>query len=190
MTPPPPEVGDPIVQVAEQIGAEPEWLAALIAFESNFDPRAAKPTSTAKGLIQFIDDTAVELGYASSADLVKQHPTYMSQMYGPVLEYLRRYAPYSSKQELYMAVFQPVARFWDPDERFSQKTIDANLRNGEEWITTPADYVALVDGYAVNVLKPAGAVATAIVQAGDTIKDVGKIGLMVVAAIVVLDQLS
>lgn len=186
----PPEVGDPIVQVAEQIGAEPEWLAALIAFESNFDPKAANPTSSAKGLIQFVDTTARGLGYADSADLVKQHPTFMSQMYGPVLEYLRDYAPYSSKQELYMAVFYPAARFWDPDERFAQWAIDANRRNGEEWITTPADYVALVDGYAVNVLQPAGTISTAIVRAGDTIKDVGKIGLMVVAAIVVLDQLS
>ena len=46
----------------EQIGLEPDKAVTVMKFESNLDPAARNPKSSASGLIQFMSATAVQLG--------------------------------------------------------------------------------------------------------------------------------
>lgn len=58
-----------LIQVANGIGINPDWLAAVISFESagTFSPSIKNAISGATGLIQFTRDTAVRLGTTTSA---------------------------------------------------------------------------------------------------------------------------
>jgi hypothetical protein len=125
--------------VADDLGIQPESLYRLINFESKWDPLAANPRSSAKGLIQFIDSTAQWLGYKDSAELVDRAPTVVAQLTGPVREYLRRHGPYDTEYSLFMAVFYPAAVTWPPDQEFPAAVQEVN-----PGIKTPADYVAMV----------------------------------------------
>lgn len=128
-----------LATTAATVGTTPEALYRLILAESNWDPQAKNPTSSARGLIQFIDSTAQDLGFESSADLVEMFPDRISQLEGPITTYLVQYGPFANEQELFMAVFYPAARTWPPDREFPQWVQDANAG-----ISTPAEYVQFV----------------------------------------------
>lgn len=98
--------------VAGQLKIPADWVAAVINFETagTWNPAAANPNSSARGLIQFLDQTAKNLGYTSALDLVAKHPTIESQLKGPVLKYFKQFGPFRNKQELYFAVFLPKYR--------------------------------------------------------------------------------
>jgi hypothetical protein len=121
------------------VGANPESLYRLILFESGWNPQAKNPTSSARGLIQFIDSTARDLGFSDSLDLVTKYPDIESQLRGPVAEYLAQWGPYPNDQALFMGVFYPAAIHWDPDQPFP-----AWVTNANPGIATPADYMAMV----------------------------------------------
>ena len=67
-----------IKQAASTIGASFEYLLATAKMESNFNPKAAASTSSARGLFQFIDQTwlgtvkeaGAHLGYGKYADAI------------------------------------------------------------------------------------------------------------------------
>lgn len=109
-----------LIACAESLGFDPDWLACVIAFETggSFSPsqrnkwaeaNAAKKGavySGAIGLIQFMPNTAKNLG-TSSAALAKM--TFIEQ-----LEYVKRYlksyaARIKSLEDCYLAVFYPAA---------------------------------------------------------------------------------
>jgi hypothetical protein len=48
--------------LAKKLGVNVDWLAAVIAFESGFDPAAKNPNSSATGLIQFMRNEAIKFG--------------------------------------------------------------------------------------------------------------------------------
>lgn len=125
--------------VAARLAVSPTWLYNLIQFESRWSPTAKNPRTSARGLIQFVDSTAKDLGYADSADLVDENPTREAQLLGPVYNYLKQYAPFSTEQSLYMAVFYPRARNWPPNQPFPAKVQAVN-----PGIKTPMDYVSWV----------------------------------------------
>lgn len=131
--------------VADDLGVEVVWLWALIEFESGWNPTIKNPTSSARGLIQFMNATAREMGYSSSLHLVIKNPTREKQLRGPVLDYLRDWMPYPTAQSLFMGVFLPAARFWPEDSEFPEKVQAAN-----PGIVTVGDYVQ-------HVWKRAGA---------------------------------
>lgn len=125
--------------MAQRLGVASADLYQLIDFESKWNPAAKNPLSSARGLIQFTDSTAQSLGFKNSLDLVNKNPSVLDQL--PIVEkYLNRYKPYSGKQSLFMAVFYPKARNWNPNQQFSEKVQKAN-----PGIRTPADYVAFVE---------------------------------------------
>lgn len=152
---------------AAAIGAKPESLYRLIAFESGWDPQAKNPTSSAKGLIQFIDSTAQDLGFANSAELVAQFPTIEDQLLGPIITYLVQYGPYPDDQSLFMAVFYPAAMRWPAHQEFPAWVQQANAG-----ITCPADYMRMV--YEVDPMTD-GDIRTAI-KAG-----IGITGVLLIA---------
>ncbi len=69
-----------IKQAASNIGASFEYLLATAKMESNFNPKAAATTSSARGLFQFIDQTWLgtvkeagsQLGYGKYADAISK----------------------------------------------------------------------------------------------------------------------
>lgn len=122
-----------------------EFFAKLVFFESKNNPLAANPRSSAKGLIQFIDSTARDLGYKDSADLVAKNPTFETQMNGPVKSYMEKLAPFRDKYDIAMAVFYPTYRKVPPDKLFP-----ANVRKANPGINTPRDYVEYIEGHALK----------------------------------------
>jgi hypothetical protein len=140
--------------------ADAAWLDRLIQFESRWNPLARNPISGARGLIQFMPGTARNMGYASADALAESLPDAQQQLRGPVQNYLANYAPFPTKQSLYMSVFYPAARFWPPSDMFS-----ARVRRQNPGIVTVQDYIDKVDGVwyakkaALPLLLAAGAAA-------------------------------
>jgi hypothetical protein len=72
-----------IKQAASTTGASFEYLLATAKMESNFNPKAAATTSSARGLFQFIDQTwlgtvkeaGAHLGYGQYADAITKNPS-------------------------------------------------------------------------------------------------------------------
>jgi hypothetical protein len=132
---------DKIAEIASRLGIPPAWLDGLIAFESDYDPAAENRISGARGLIQVVDSTARSVFSVADADeLVLKYPTFDLQMENIVYPYLQRYAPFYTKQALYMAVFYPKYRDMPADTEFS-----ASVQAQNPGIRTVGDYVAFVD---------------------------------------------
>jgi hypothetical protein len=77
------KIAGSIKQAASTTGASFEYLLATAKMESNFNPRAAATTSSARGLFQFIDQTwlgtvkeaGAHLGYGKYADAITKNPS-------------------------------------------------------------------------------------------------------------------
>jgi len=118
------------------------WLYNLINFETagTFSPVIKNPNSSARGLIQFLDSTARNLGFSSSLDLVTKYPSFESQIWGPVVQYLKPFAPFPTEQSLYMAVFRPANRNSSLDTLFPEA-----VRKANPGINTVGDYVSKIN---------------------------------------------
>jgi len=140
----------PLESVSQKLSVNPAWLWSLIQFESRGDPAARNPISGARGLIQFMHATAREMGYIDADDLYEKNPSFDKQLTGPVYLYLKKYAPFPTKQSLYMSVFYPVARRWDPATYFP-----ALVRKQNPGIDTVQSYIDHVEGK-ISKKKAAG----------------------------------
>jgi tape measure domain-containing protein len=93
--------------IARRLGIDPAWLMNVIAFESGFNAKARNPTSSARGLIQFMDRTARGLGLKDSDQFLGMSA--MQQL--PFVE--RYFRPYAGKMhtqgDVYAAVAGPAA---------------------------------------------------------------------------------
>jgi hypothetical protein len=157
-----------LATVAAELGIPPDWLDKLIAFESNWKPAAKNPGTGARGLIQFTNQTAKKLGYASADDLLAKNPDEVSQLLGPVRAYFQlpgNKPPYSTPQSLYMTVFYPAAREWPPLTPFPFSADTAAKNPG---IVLVQDYVRRVEKKsALNVTtKSVGAAVLVLAAAG------------------------
>jgi len=99
-------------KIMDSSGASPTDLKKLIHFESSGgNPLARNPKTGARGLIQFLHSTAKDMDYENADDLVRKHPTFESQLSGPVKQYLdekaKRYGALDTPRKLYLAVFYP-----------------------------------------------------------------------------------
>lgn len=124
---------DMIISVSDTIGIKPNWLANVINFESiGGDPRARNKLSNATGLIQFMPATARGLG--TSIDAL-YNMTAREQMFW-VDAYFKPYrGRLNSQEDVYMAVFYPVA-IGKPDAW----TFPPKVEKWNPGISTPADY--------------------------------------------------
>ena len=140
--------------LCEKISCNPEALYRLIQAESGWDPYAKNPIKgqSAKGLIQFINATARDLGYASSEDLVNKNPTIEEQLRGPVLEFFQFWqrdkglSSYNTDEDLFMTVFRPSYVGLDPRTEFP-----AHVRKVNPNINTPRDYINSIYKKSKNV---------------------------------------
>ena len=77
------KIAGSIKQAASTTGASFEYLLTTAKMESNFNPKAAATTSSARGLFQFIDQTWLgtvkeagsQLGYGKYADAITRNPS-------------------------------------------------------------------------------------------------------------------
>ncbi|MET3839137.1 transglycosylase SLT domain-containing protein [Bradyrhizobium sp. OAE829] len=77
------KIAGSIKQAASSTGASFEYLLTTAKMESNFNPKAAATTSSARGLFQFIDQTWLgtvkeagsQLGYGKYADAITKNPS-------------------------------------------------------------------------------------------------------------------
>jgi hypothetical protein len=135
-----------LLAVASSLGISGESLYALINFESNWNPKALNKSGYphddrkwAAGLIQFMPDTAKAMGFRDQYDLLDQYPDRVSQLKGPVFNYLKRYKPFPHDQSLFMSVFYPAYRYKPADTLFpdSVRAVNPGIKN-------PSDYVRKV----------------------------------------------
>lgn len=140
-----PAVKEALSYVAGELGISPELLSKEIDFESagTWNPtiKNPKPDSTARGLIQFTDETARDLGYKDSMDLVSKNPTVTGQLKGPVLTYLKgKMGKHKTAQGLMMGVLYPKARAVSPDTLLPER-----VRKWNPGINTVQDYMENVN---------------------------------------------
>jgi hypothetical protein len=160
-----------INDVAASLGVNPGNLTKLINFESNFDPKARNPLSSARGLIQFTMDTARSLGFKDSDDLINRYPDVESQLRGPVLSYLSQFKPFSEPfpQSLYLSVFYPQYRYSPPDTAFSDmiKKVNPGINFVSDYVNKvekkKPKVVSLSKFSAIGFVVPVGLAALAIV---------------------------
>jgi hypothetical protein len=143
------KVKQAITDVASSLGINQQTLINLIHFESGWDAQAEnKEGSSARGLIQFTQATAMKLGFSDSNALIAQYPDAESQLRGPVLKYLSQWK-YTTNQSVYMAVFYPSARYVPPDTSFSSIVPALNyptFAKQNPGINTVQDYINHVEG--------------------------------------------
>lgn len=128
-----------IVAIARAVGANPFLLANLVRFESGFCPWE-KSSLGYSGILQFSDTNAASFGLTQSQI---RSMSFMEQV--PLaIRYLKKYAHFdlSKKNHLYWAVFYPSALDGTPGP---EDLIDARARQSNPGISTPMDYVRMVD---------------------------------------------
>ncbi|MDD5549606.1 MAG: hypothetical protein PHI79_08450, partial [Sulfurovaceae bacterium] len=72
--------------------------------------------------------------------LITKNNTIESQLLFPVLQYLKKYMPFPTKQSLYMSVFYPAARNWLPGKEFPD-----NVKKVNPGITTVQSYIDKIE---------------------------------------------
>lgn len=95
-----------LVDISKRLGVNPNYLMAVMSFESKLNPKAVNPLSNATGLIQFLPSTAKGLGTSVSA--------LKGMSAERQLDFVEKYlTPYKGRmnsiEDAYMAVFYPAA---------------------------------------------------------------------------------
>lgn len=95
-----------VVEIANNLGINPNWLMIVMYFESGLNPSAVNKISGATGLIQFMPSTAQRLG--TSTDELKTMDAISQLAY--VEKYLSSYkGEMASLTDVYLSVFYPAA---------------------------------------------------------------------------------
>ncbi len=147
-----------LAEMALSLGLDPSFLAACMRVETGgtFSPSIQNPSTKATGLIQFMPDTARNMGTSIDA-LARMSPTKQ-------LEWVKRYfAPYARRirphvpGDYYLAVFWPAAigrPASDVIATAGSRVYDQNKgldRDGDGRITV-GDVTATVDGVVYSAL--------------------------------------
>lgn len=140
-----------VVEIANNLGIDPNWLMIVMYFESGLNPSAVNKYSGATGLIQFMPSTAQRLG--TSTDELKTMDA-ISQ-----LDYVEKYlSAYKSKMasltDVYLSVFYPAAVGKSDDYILGgdnaelvasqNKIFDTN----KDGVITKAEVTQYIEGYA------------------------------------------
>lgn len=123
---------------AKAINCDPTNLRAVIQFESAWNPLARNAITGARGLIQFMPETARQLGFDSADQLVLLVPNIEAQLLGPVIRFYKNLVggAYSSLQAVAMGTFYPAYKFEAETKAFPEKVQAQN-----PGIKTVADYL-------------------------------------------------
>lgn len=111
---------DKVISVGNELGIDPNYIMACMALETvtRFDPSITNPNSSATGLIQFMRDTAADLGttveklaqmsHVEQMEYVKKYFEYMAKLFGvPTNTW--------SLEDVYFSIFTPKLLQMDDD---------------------------------------------------------------------------
>lgn len=144
-----------LFEISKKLQIHPFIVYILINFESGWNPNAKNPVSSARGLIQIINESAIQLGYKSSLDAINRNNTTILQLENIVYPYLKKFMPYPSAQSLFMAVFYPRYRYVHPDTIFP---IDVQKYN--PGVISPRTYIEKmfkaigISGLPIEIVTP------------------------------------
>jgi hypothetical protein len=100
--------------VAELLKVQPEWLMAVMYSECRFDhDKYNLKGSGAVGLIQFMPETAKEMGTSTQAIANMSHEQQLDLVWRYLQAYREKYGDYKSLCDLYLAILYPKARTGD-----------------------------------------------------------------------------
>lgn len=95
-----------LVQVANRLGMNPDYLVSAMKFESGLNEKAINKTSGASGLIQFMPSTAKNLG--TTIDAIRKMSKTEQLVY--VEKYFQSHAgKLKNLRDVYAAIFYPAA---------------------------------------------------------------------------------
>ena len=112
-------------EISTRLGINPNWLMAIMNWESarTFSPSVKNPYSTATGLIQFMQATAIDLG-TTVEQLARMSA--VEQLDWVYKYYVRYRSKLNSYTDLYLTTFYPVAV--GKPANFVLGTSDARIR--------------------------------------------------------------
>lgn len=124
-----PEFVQKLAEISDRLQINPDFISAVIAFESGYDPQAINPKSKAKGLIQWLDIYAP--GDVLAASELKQ----LDWIEDRYRKLQKSGAQFNTLADVYMAVLapkyvkssqsQPIYKA--PDPRYTQNApLDSN----------------------------------------------------------------
>lgn len=152
--------------VAKLLGFPADWLMACIAFESarTFSPGIRNPASSATGLIQFMERTALAMG-VTTAQLAAMTPEkqldYVASYFSDTI---RARGPIRTLADCYMAILDPAA-IGKPDSATlwvagtSAYAVNAGLDANRDHQITKAEAAARVQAMLAEGLGPENAAA-------------------------------
>ncbi len=102
-------------QVSRRLQIPPEWLMAVMHSESRFDASVANHKgSGATGLIQWMPTTAKEFGLTVKQLRNLNHTEQLELVFKYLDRVQKRYKPYESLTDVYLAILYPKAIGQDP----------------------------------------------------------------------------
>lgn len=134
-----------IENISMELDVPASWLMAVIAAESSFNPQAVNHKgSGAVGLIQFMPQTAQELG-VEHAHLLQMNATQQLAYVGQYLKLVEsRYGSFQNLVDLYLAILYPkainqdpcYALYFQPSKKYRQ---NAGLDENKDGVVTVSD---------------------------------------------------
>jgi len=95
-----------VQQITANLGIKPDWLMAVMAFESGIDSKRVNSVSGATGLIQFMPSTAAGMGTSTTALKAMTNVQQLDYVYKYLTPYKAKMKTYT---DVYMTVFYPAA---------------------------------------------------------------------------------
>lgn len=117
-----------VAEVASNCNMQPEWLMAIINFETagTFSPAIKNPSTGATGLIQFMPATAEELGTSTAALAAMTNVQQLKYVEQYFRMQIRRHGTIDNVAEAYLAVFYPAAIAWPMERQFPAQVYRQN----------------------------------------------------------------
>lgn len=117
------EFGEKVIDIAKKLNTDPRFLMVVMNNESGLDSTAKNPTSSATGLIQFMEATAKELGTTTAQLRVMKNYEQLDYVYKYLNVYKNKLA---SAADVYLAIFYPLALFKTDSFEFPSWVVKAN----------------------------------------------------------------
>ena len=117
--------GEKVISICSSLGILPEWLMIVMNNESGENSHIKNPFSSASGLIQFMEPTAIELGTTTEALRAMSNIVQLDY----VKAYFQKYGYYKKITDTatcYLAIFYPAALYKGEDFIFPKWASDAN----------------------------------------------------------------
>lgn len=136
-----------LMWICKDLEINPDWMMALMYFESRFNPRARHNHSNAKGLIQWLPST-LQSNYGITTDQLTENPLkQLDMVYAYFKNRMKNNKP-NSLLDFYLMVFYPKAVNKPGNFKFGEKAISNNKGlfgyYKDEKFGTKADFEAMI----------------------------------------------